>query len=286
MLAQRKAGAAATTHRHRLPETAMTVTVLLRLAVFAALTSAMPAAGVTPACRAQSGLETVPLVELYTSEGCDSCPPADRWLSGTFASGRAPTPAVALAFHVDYRDRLGWKDRFAAAAWTKRQYDSARARRSDLVYTPQVLLQGREVDWRNGPYVASALAAAARAPARAAISLAVVPQSGAVAVSVVARVPDAADRRGARAFVALSDDGLVSDVRAGENAGKRLAHDHVVRALRDVAIDTAGEGVGTVVLPWPAETGSASTVTAFVEDVETGAVLQSLSLPLAAGCLP
>jgi hypothetical protein len=245
----------------------------------------MPAAGAAPACRAQSGPETVPLVELYTSEGCDSCPPADRWLSGTFAPGPLAPRAAALAFHVDYWDRLGWKDRFAAAAWTRRQYDSARTRRSDLVYTPQVLLQGREVDWRNGPRVASSLTAAARAPARAAIALTVVPQSGAIAVSVVARVPDAAERRSAHAFVALSDDGLASEVKAGENAGKRLVHDHVVRALRDVAIDAAGEGVGTVVLPWPAEAGSASTVTAFVQNVETGAVLQSLSLPLGAGCI-
>src|SRR4029453_9035557 len=99
-----------------------------------------PAAGAVTACKAQSGRQTVPLVELYTSEGCDSCPPADRWLSSMFAPGDTRESAVVatpLAFHVDYWDRLGWKDRFATPAWTKRQYHSARAARSHLLYTHQ-----------------------------------------------------------------------------------------------------------------------------------------------------
>ena len=121
---------------------------IARVAAFAAaLLCALPpgrAAAGAPVCRAESGASTVALVELYTSEGCDSCPPADRWLSSSFAPVVAGDDAVALAFHVDYWDRLGWKDRFAAAAWTKRQYAAASAARSDLVYTPQVLLQGRD----------------------------------------------------------------------------------------------------------------------------------------------
>src|SRR3954467_15010246 len=74
-----------------------------------------------PACNATSGREVTPLVELFTSEGCDSCPPADRWLSATFPADGAPTASV-LAFHVDYWDRLGWKDRFAAPQFTSRQH--------------------------------------------------------------------------------------------------------------------------------------------------------------------
>ena len=152
------------------------------LAAFAAMILiAAPAAGAVSACKAQSGRQTVPLVELYTSEGCDSCPPADRWLSSTFAAVDAGGGAVALAFHVDYWDRLGWKDRFATPAWTKRQYDSARAARSDLVYTPQVLLQGRDLrDWHAEKRSAAAIAAAARVPARAEIALEVAPRPGAV----------------------------------------------------------------------------------------------------------
>ena len=102
------------------------------------------------ACRAESGAKLVPLVELYTSEGCDSCPAADRWLSMHFPAGR-PGDAIALAFHVDYWDRLGWKDRFASPAYTARQSDAMRANRAKFVYTPQVVLQGRDfTGWRRG----------------------------------------------------------------------------------------------------------------------------------------
>ena len=266
----------------------MHVRVLLIAAVSAAALAVAPAAGASPACKAESGRQTAPLVELYTSEGCDSCPPADRWLSAKFAPGGANAGAIALAFHVDYWDRLGWKDRFAAPAWTKRQYDSARAARSDLVYTPQVLVQGRELsNWHAEKASAAAIAAAGRTPARAEIALEVTPQPGAVAVRATARVPSAADRKGAMLFVALTDDGLISDVKAGENKGKRLVHDHVVRHLRgDIAITGAGESAGTVSLPLPAEAGKASTIVAFVQNVETGDVLQALALPLTPGCLP
>ena len=266
----------------------MSFTVFRCAGVLAALIAAAPAAGAAAACHAESGRQTVALVELYTSEGCDSCPPADRWLSSTFAPADARNGAVALAFHVDYWDRLGWKDRFATAAWTKRQYDSARAARSDLVYTPQVLVQGRDFgDWRNPSRSAAAIASLNRVPARANITLEAEAKPGAIAVKATANVTAAADRSGARILVALTEDGLVSEVKSGENAGKRLVHDHVVRALaRDIAIDAAGQGVGTVVLPLPAEAGKTSTVVAFVQNAETGVVLQALALPLDKACTP
>jgi hypothetical protein len=115
------------------------------------------------ACRAASGDTTRPLVELYTSEGCDSCPPADRWLSATFADPRQP--AIALAFHVDYWDRLGWKDRFADARYTARQHAAAAANGATFVYTPQLLVQGREARWQDAR-TSRSLAEAARAMPR------------------------------------------------------------------------------------------------------------------------
>ena len=261
---------------------------LRRMAALVAAIFAVTPAAATPACKAESGRQTVALVELYTSEGCDSCPPADRWLSSMFAPGIAGASAVALAFHVDYWDRLGWKDRFASPAWTKRQYDSARAVKSDLVYTPQVLLQGRDLrDWHAEKRSAAAIAAVARMPARADIALEIAPRPGAVAVNATARVPGAAHRHGATLFVALTENGIVSDVRAGENAGKRLTHDHVVRALQGgIAIGAAGDGAGTIVLPLLAEAGKMPTVVAFVQNVETGDVLQTLALPITPACVP
>ena len=218
------------------------------------------------------------------------CPPADRWLSSMFApgdSGGAAASAIPVAFHVDYWDRLGWKDRFAAPAWTKRQYDSARAARSDLVYTPQVLLQGRDLrDWHADKRSAAAIAAAGRTPARADIALEITPQPGAVVVDAIVHVVVAANRKDAALFVALTESGLVSEVKAGENKGKRLVHDHVVRDLRNIAIGPGGDGAARVVLPLPAEAGKASAIVAFVQNVDTGDVLQTLSLPLSAACSP
>lgn len=86
-------------------------------------------------CAARSGAQTVPLVELYTSEGCSSCPPADRWLSRSLRSDAANF----LAFHVDYWDDIGWPDRFASPAYSQRQRQRVAATGSRTVYTPQVM---------------------------------------------------------------------------------------------------------------------------------------------------
>ena len=115
------------------------------LTAMSILAGAAAAAAATPAgsveCSARSGAATPRVVELYTSEGCDSCPPADRWLSGL----RGRDDVIALAFHVDYWDRLGWVDRFGSPAHTERQQRLSRAMGSRFVYTPQVLLDGDDV---------------------------------------------------------------------------------------------------------------------------------------------
>jgi len=239
------------------------------------------------ACSARSGPQATPLVELYTSEGCSSCPPADKWLSATFAKDGAEGAGIALAFHVDYWDRLGWKDRFATLSYTERQYEGMRANRARFVYTPQVLVQGRDFpQWHERRGVA-ALAALGAKPARAEITLEALPQRGSIAVKAAARVPSVADRKGAVLYVALADDGLASDVKAGENAGVRLVHDHVVRLFRaGPAPDANGDVQWSVTLPLPSEAGSASTVVAFVQTPGAGDVLQALALPLTAACAP
>jgi hypothetical protein len=236
------------------------------------------------ACAQKSGREAVALVELYTSEGCDSCPPADRWFSTTFRADVAATPAVIpLAFHVDYWDRLGWKDRFATPAYTERQYTAMRANHATFVYTPQVLVRGKDFpQWRGSGIGALA---AHSAPAHAEIALEAETQRESVAVRASARVPAAADRKGAGLYVAFTDDGLASEVKAGENAGVRLTHDHVVRLLRSApAFDANGEVHWEISLPLPAEHGSGSTVIAFVQNGRTGEVLQALAVPLTAAC--
>ena len=221
-----------------------------------------------PSCSAMSGRELVPLVELFTSEGCDSCPPADRWLSAMFAPDRAASASV-LAFHVDYWDRLGWKDRFAAPQFTSRQYAAMRANGATFVYTPQVLVQGREVEAGARTVAEQALTAARRRPPHAAIELFAQGTSARVTATV-----DASARRSAALWLAYTDNGLVTDVKAGENRGVRLTHDHVVRALYGPYPVNAP---AVVELELPQERGRAPALVAFVQDAKSGEVLQTLT---------
>ena len=119
--------------------------------------AALLAAALTPAqageCSARSGPHTAALVELYTSEGCDSCPPADRWLQGLGARGYAPERVVPLSLHVNYWDYIGWKDPYAQQRFSDRQRRLAQVMRARIVYTPQVLLQGRDFrSWHTGAF--------------------------------------------------------------------------------------------------------------------------------------
>jgi hypothetical protein len=241
-----------------------------------------------PACRAASAEDTNVLVELFTSEGCNSCPPADRWLSGLGRQSAGPGTVVPIAWHVDYWDYIGWKDRFAQAAFSDRQHRLAQIRRERVVYTPQVLLQGRDFRrWSQGGFEALVEAIAAR-PARARIALSIVGRSkSGVEVEVDARLLDPALRSapGTQAlYVAATASGLSSVVRAGENAGRRLTHDHVAFGWRG-PIPFGPDAVLTLrqrlALP-PAAPGAAGVV-AFVQSQRTAEVVQALMLPVCPG---
>jgi len=244
--------------------------LLLLLAMLAPFT-----ADAGDACRATSGPRLRPLVELYTSEGCNSCPPADRWLARHFTP---VTQATALAFHVDYWDGLGWKDRFATPGHTARQYRAMRANGATFVYTPQVLVQGRDYSaWRRGAPDAALAGAATRAPG-AAIALAARVSSDFVDVDVDVAL-EASPSSSTYLAVAYADSGLSSDVKAGENRGERLRHDHVVRGLvtRDVRQPSARYSLR---IARPAETGERPSLVAFVQEASSGAVLQTVELSL------
>jgi hypothetical protein len=231
------------------------------------------------ACDAKSPDHLVALIELYTSEGCDSCPPADNWLSRLGGADEARR-AVPIAFHVDYWDRLGWKDRFANAKYTDRQHEQMRRQRETFVFTPQVLLQGRDFgQWRSGEPASAIAAVNARRP-RATIELAAELQGANAIVDVHVEVPDVRNRSHTVVAVALVQSKLSSDVKAGENAGKRLLHDHVVRQWRGgISLDAAGEVRQRLQFLLPADPGPLEIV-AFAENAAGGDVLQALALPL------
>ena len=179
-----------------------------------------------PTCRAEADATAPTVVELYTSEGCSSCPPADRWLSTL--KGR---PGVlALAFHVNYWDSLGWPDRFATPEATARQREQAQLAGSAEVYTPQVRVGGH--DWRTWPQLPKAAAASPIG-----VTLA---RDGDTVTAQVAGTKTGASRLAG--YWAVLEDGHQTRVKAGENSGETLNHDHVVRLYRPVPAWAAGEG--------------------------------------------
>jgi hypothetical protein len=232
-------------------------------------------------CTAQSGQHTAALLELYTSEGCNSCPPADAWLSQLPRNGLDSRRVVPLALHVDYWDTLGWPDPFAQNRFTLRQRHHARLQRSATVYTPQFLLNGRDFrSWHRGAGT-QVIEQSSERPARAAIRLTLT-RAGAdtLRLSARAEVMDWAQHHDAELYVALYENRLVSAIPTGENAGRTLTHDYVVRRLLGpFALDLAGTLKANETLRlepgWkPRDLGAA----AFVQRRDTGEVLQALAL--------
>ncbi len=226
--------------------------------------------GAKEGCDVRSGRQVMPLVELYTSEGCSSCPAADRWLSRQLMHD----DANFLAFHVDYWDDIGWPDRFASPGYSKRQRERANAASQRTVFTPQVML-GRIVQatWYDDRAWQQALSDA-RVAAGADLTIRLERVSNGWLANVTA-TSIAASSRGTQLWVARTGDGHSSVVRAGENRGKTLHHDRVVDQLSGPwtlpATGTLSRQIDMV--------GMAHTwaVTAFAQDAD-GNILQSLSL--------
>jgi hypothetical protein len=215
------------------------------------------------ACHAHSGPVPATVVELYTSEGCSSCPPADRWLSGLGSDGQV----IALAFHVTYWDRLGWPDRFASAAHTARQHQLARRVGSAQVYTPQVVVDGQ--DWRHWPKLPPPR------PLAPAPAMSLVRDGDRVSVRVAALTQGPAQLAG---YWAVLEDRHVSRVSAGENAGATLRHDHVVRLYQPVAEWAASAGSSWSLAVSGGVPAHPRRVVFVVTDAGSGKPLQALAL--------
>lgn len=229
----------------------------MKILALTLLAAAASLAAEAATCERSAGARSPLVVELYTSEGCSSCPPADRWLS----SLKGREDLLPLAFHVGYWDRLGWADRFATRETTDRQYQLAKALGARNVYTPQVVVQGS--DWRRWPAL-PLVAAMAPMPLK-------LLREG---EQVTAEVGAAPGRW--TGYWAVLEDGHRSRVSAGENRGETLAHDHVVRLYQP-----AGEWEGarrfTLALP-PADPGHPRRVAFVVAAAADLRPVQALSL--------
>lgn len=187
----------------------------------------------TPATR------TPVLVELFTSEGCSSCPPADELLARIEKAQPVPeAQIITLGEHVDYWNRLGWTDRYSSAQFSERQREYAQAFKTDSVYTPQMVVDGRaEFVGSNLNKAREAIASAARAP-KGTVQITRSPgsagtKSGALGLQIRAeRFPSLSDEDTAEVLLAIVEDNLYSEVRRGENAGRKLNHSAVARQLQ------------------------------------------------------
>ncbi|WP_057657314.1 DUF1223 domain-containing protein [Pseudoxanthomonas dokdonensis] len=232
----------------------------------------------TQTCAARSGAQRVPLVELYTSEGCSSCPPADHWLSTQLPAQQANF----LAFHVDYWDDIGWPDRFASPAYSNRQRQRVASAGGDTVYTPQVMV-GAEVNgnWRSRSLWQATLAAEQRQAPGVALALQMTRTDDGWRVGIGA-TGLAADVPNARLWLARYVNGQLTQVRAGENQGRQLRHDRVVTGLLGPWPLSAGTLSQQAMLP--ASTGDDWGIVAFAQTAD-GQILQSLQLA-ASDCGP
>jgi hypothetical protein len=227
-------------------------------------------------CFAKSGTQSIPLLELYTSEGCSSCPPADKWISTIKHTKSEVTP---LAFHVDYWDYIGWKDQFSKSEYSDRQRKTAAFGGAGFVYTPQFVFNGRDFKGWDNSRLRDAINKTQQLAARANLTLDLVNQAdGSIKLNATAETANTDDANNKDVFIALYENGLVTQVKAGENNGRELKHDYVVRKLFGAYqinnLNTFNKSFN-LGKSWQDKDAGA---VIFVQDSRNGEIIQSLAL--------
>ena len=216
----------------------------------------------------QNNSKSFALLELYTSEGCSSCPPADELL-GRIQNEYRDKNVYVLAYHVDYWDKQGWKDIFSSADFTKRQYDYAQFLGKEPIYTPQVIINGKtdyigsqETSLRNG--IKSALSK----PASTSLNLEA--NQNANSFSVNYNVESTS--KNSRLLLAVVQKKAKSNVKRGENALRILSHYQIVRNLQSVDLNKSKKGTASILLPKNYNAQDFEII-GFVQDMNSGAIL-------------
>jgi hypothetical protein len=195
-------------------------------AVFIALFGGSPLLSAAETLNLSSGEQATPVLELYTSQGCSSCPPAEQWLSTLTRTPQLWSSVIPLAFHVDYWDGLGWADAFANPSYSSRQRAYEQFGGSRSVYTPEFMVAGNE--WRG--WFSGEELRLPNTPKVGKLNLQMRGDQVHLSFAAAANTPV-----GLTAHVARLGFGLQSKVASGENAGKTLQHDFVVLTLQQVS---------------------------------------------------
>lgn len=216
------------------------------------------------------------VVELYTSQGCNSCPPADAYL-GELAKRKN---IIALSFHVTYWDYLGWRDRFAFKGATKRQRAYSRHFRRGYVYTPQMVIDGQsEVVGSRHFLVDRAIGKAKRRSDKITVTFKKADDGKLHAVLPTRKASGAAER--ATIWMVLFDRRHTTDIRRGENGGKKLSYHNVVRKLMRLGTwDGEGKKVAVPVHAAGPD-GRRDGCVVIVQSDQTGRIIGAAVMPLA-----
>ena len=234
------------------------------------LISLTGAAAQTDTAISVTSAETVtPLVELYTSEGCSSCPPADRFLAQLGEHLGDEIQAIPLAFHVDYWNWLGWVDPFSSKQYTNRQHEVAKLNQQRNIYTPEWVVNGKEA--RGGGQIYDSVREQNKKKAKVSISFDVT-VNGLKSLSANVVFNNDVDDGVAQGHIAIYENGIVRKIKGGENKGETLRHEYVVRywsepfridrgsSYRNISIDIGGDwnhqGLGLAVVVVDGDTGS------------------------------
>ena len=250
--------------------------VLFLLGLGLLLIAAVTSTRLTPAKVATNHPGTV-VLELFTSQGCSSCPPADRLLSTLGREDFAGRTVIPLAYHVDYWNYLGWRDPFSSARWSDRQRRYAQKIQASQVYTPQLVVNGTEQMVGNAEHpVRAEIGRQLQGGDRGIVTIDDVARHGnELAVKLHARVDK--DVPQADLVVALFESGITTAVRSGENADRSLTNDFIVRwEDRATAVHANADATATVTIPiakdWNANHLG---VAAFLQDPTTLAIYGS-----------
>jgi hypothetical protein len=229
-----------------------------------------------PNAPVKSNANAFALLELFTSEGCSSTPPAETALRRIADEATAAgQPVYTLAFHVPYWDYLGWKDRYARNANTDRQWAYAHALGHANIYTPQIVLDGAgDLPWGDAGATRVAIATSLARPRSAAVALTLQRRAADGSLTIGYQVTGAPT--GATLQLAIAERGIVTDVKAGENAGHSLAHGPVIRFL---TAQDPGNGTAKLVAPADLRWDRAAII-GFVQDPNTMAIAGATRLEL------
>lgn len=215
----------------------------------------------------------VAVLELYTSEGCSSCPPADRFLSNLKAEGISDQQLIPMAFHVTYWDFIGWKDRFANKQFDERQHERAGKNKQDTVYTPQFIFAGE--DYRRFASFSDDINRLISQRASVDLELNVEKRSDTLLLNLKSDISRSQLKK-VSFYIVLVENNLSSNVEDGENEGERLQHDYVVRQFLGPYFQLENNQSIELRPEWKLQDLS---IIAFAEDPHTGEVLQAVRLP-------